>query len=216
MDYRPDDLMKHIDMHKAMDEYKYMSMGFHDTKSCLNKIVTDFKKWELWHGTAEICNVGIDYRGPARFHQRMQERALMDFKKNSKKFADKPFGIVTEPNMEEVTKAMQSAHFKEEHFMSHLDIWLKMLEESHMLFTESAYYLSAQKKITFYRMTCCYLEQLENELWAVNHLKNRITPTNISHPDAYSVFERVHVYFDPENKNTDTKHYDGGMIDFDI
>lgn len=176
---------------------------------CLNKIVTDWKKWESWHGESEKCSTMMDYRGPARFHQKMQERAMMDYRRNSKKFADKPFGIKTKVDMEDVSKFTETSHFyTEDEFVSHLDTWYNLLSESRILFSESAKFLANCNELTFYKMVCCYIEQIENEMWAVCVLKDRITPSQINHPDAYKVFCKLHVYFHD--------CYDYGLIDFDI
>lgn len=175
---------------KMHGEYKFSSV-----QDCLNHIVTDFAATGMFHNTADQCTVKLDFRGLARFHQKMAERAAYHFSKLSKCVADIPFGISTMPDMREVEKAMEAAHYSEAQLMSHLDAWLKCLWDSRGLFTEAAYYLSDCHEITLYKKMCCYVDMIENELWAVGVLKDRLTPTNYNHPDAYRVFQILHLYF---------------------
>jgi hypothetical protein len=176
---------------------------------CLNAVVTDFKAWEAYHNTAEQCTVKLDYRGLARFHEKMAEQAQFDYEKLGKCVSDKPFGIITTLDYGMIAKASEQAHYNEQQLMPHLDMWSKALWDSRALITDAAYYLSDCHEITLYQKMCCYVKYIENYLWAVGVTKDRLTPSAINHPDAYDVFRTLHIYF------KDCFHV-GDMIDFDL
>ena len=178
-------------------------------QDCLSAVLTDLKSWEAYHYTAEQCTIKLDYRGLARFHQRMAEKNAYEYEKLMKCTADKPFGISTTINYTDIAKAADNANYTADQLMQHLDMWYKALWDSRTLLTDAAYYLSDQHEVTLYKKMCCYIDRVENECWAVGVLKDRLTPSNWNHPDTYSVFYKLHKYFHDE--------YDVKCdIDFDI
>jgi len=184
---------------------------FADVNDCLNKIATSFKEWELWHGESEVCATLIDYRGPSRFHQQMQKRAYCDCEAFRKCVADRPFSHKTMIDMATMPEIIRTAQYGKPQFIQHLDMWDKWLGKTRMMFSGAALYLADCEEITLYQKVCCYTKQIENEMWAVEILHDRLIPDELNHPDAKSVFKKLHIYFDPKNG-----HYDGGMIDFDL
>jgi len=185
-----------------------MKMEFSSTEECLNKIVTSFKSYEAFNNCAEKYAVKYDLRGLGRFHECMGKRAYKDATCFGKKVIDHPYGILTEPNYEEVEKSSKWGFYNYGDLMHFLTSWDKYLKEMNMLFTHSAYYLADKKQVSLYRELCKYVEQIENEQWAVGVLIDRLTYDNYQHPDLRGIMKKLHVYFE--------NHYNGGDIDFDL
>lgn len=189
----------HINMHKY---------EFNGVSDCLNHIVTSFEAYHLWNTEADKCAVKYDLRGLGRAHEELGKRASCDYGHFGKKAADHPWGIITMPDWNKISQAAQMGYFKESDLMQHMHEWDNHLSEMRHLFTEAAWYLADCHEATLYRCLLDYVAQIENEMWAVEVIADRITPDNYQHPDAKQVFKKLHVYF--------AECWDGGKIDFDI
>ncbi|MCL2377815.1 MAG: hypothetical protein FWC77_01675 [Defluviitaleaceae bacterium] len=201
--------MPYDNRQQMQQDMKQGEKPFHSVEDCVNHLVTDFKMWEEWNGVAMVCASLHNHRGPGRWHMEMAAKAFCDGKHFRKMLADKPFAIPTMVDYNCVTKHLDSAHYTEEKTLWHFDVWCKMLYDSRELFNDAVYYLSECKELTLYQKVACYLTHIENQIMYVDIVKDRITPTALNHPDAYRVFEQLHVYFE--------SHYDPTKrIDFDV
>lgn len=186
----------HEPMYKNIDE-------------CLNAVMTEIKAYEVWNGESEKSAVCYDFRGLGRFHERMGEKAYSEYACLGKKLADHPFGVITMPNWEEVAKAGKAGYFHDADLMKHLDQWCSLLKDMRKTSTGAAMYMAKTGELTLYGEMKCLVSDMENQIWAVEVLKDRITPDQYQHPDVKGVFKKLHTYF--------KDHYDpAGRIDYDL
>ena len=177
-------------------EHKHMS---HEEKrykllSLIDDVCTYLYSGTHWHQKAAQCARKISIRGFGRLHEYMSKIDFADLQCIEKLSIDK-LQHIPMVDMEKVTKAEAWEMHDISGFRGHFDDWIER-ESSYIGCINEAIHYSREIDVQLYNELVCLADRVQNEIFRVKLLGNRLAFGGWSPHDIAYVSQVIHEYYE--------------------
>jgi len=158
--------------------------------SHLDDIMTYLYSGVHWHQKAANWSRMLSVRGLGRLHSYMAKTDLCDLQRLEKLCVDK-LCFVPQVDMEKSAKSEMWEMRDMNSFKLHFDTWMRR-EEEYMDCINEAIHISRKVDIQLYNALVCLQERVENEIFRVRLLKDRLALGGWGGADLAYISEKIH------------------------